>query len=89
MAMNRYGQPVGEPMPDWQPARRPGGATFGGRFCSLAPLEPQRDYAALFEAFNWRRTAATGPICPSNGPIRRRRCCSIWRRCRPTRRWLI
>ena len=51
MAMNRYGQPVGEPMPDWQPARRPGGATLGGRFCSLAPLEPQRDYAALFEAF--------------------------------------
>ena len=49
--MNRYGQPVGEPMPDWQPARRPGGATLGGRFCSLAPLEPQRDYAALFEAF--------------------------------------
>ncbi len=51
MAMNRYGQPIGEPMPDWQPARRPGGATLGGRFCSLAPLEPQRDYAALFEAF--------------------------------------
>ncbi|PYA78421.1 GNAT family N-acetyltransferase, partial [Serratia marcescens] len=24
--MNRYGQPVGELMPDWQPARRPGGA---------------------------------------------------------------
>lgn len=51
MAMNRYGQPIGEPMPDWQPARRPGGATLGGRFCSLAPLEPQRDYAALYDAF--------------------------------------
>ncbi|MGP1188851.1 GNAT family N-acetyltransferase, partial [Serratia sp. CY54781] len=33
------------------PPPPPPPATLGGRFCSLAPLEPQRDYAALFEAF--------------------------------------
>lgn len=89
MAMNRYGQPIGEPMPDWQPARRPGGATLGGRFCSLAPLEPQRDYAALYDAFQLAPDGRDWPICLSNGPIRRRRCCSISRRCRPTRGWSI
>ncbi|CAI0722559.1 GNAT family protein [Serratia ficaria] len=52
MRTNQHGQPVGEPLADWRPARRPQGVTtLGGRFCRLAPLDPQRDSAALFAAF--------------------------------------
>ncbi|CAI1561503.1 GNAT family N-acetyltransferase [Serratia entomophila] len=51
MTFNQFGQPVGEPLPDWQPARRPGSVTLNGRFCRLEPLDPQRHHAALFAAF--------------------------------------
>ncbi len=67
----------------------PGGATLGGRFCRWRRSSRSGITPRCSRRFNWRRTAATGPICLSNGPIRRRRCCNIWRRCRPTRRWSI
>ena len=51
MVINQFGQPVGEPLADWQAAKRPGGETLDGRFCHLESLEPQRDHAALFRAF--------------------------------------
>ncbi|CAI0892149.1 Acetyltransferase (GNAT) family [Serratia quinivorans] len=51
MVINQFGQPVGEPLADWQAVKRPGGETLDGRFCRLERLEPQRDHAALFSAF--------------------------------------
>lgn len=51
MVINQFGQPIGEPLSDWQAAKRPAGETLNGRFCCLKQLEPQRDYAALFSAF--------------------------------------
>jgi len=51
MVINQFGQPVGEPLSDWRAAKRPAGETLNGRFCCLKQLDPQRDYAALFSAF--------------------------------------
>lgn len=47
---NALGQPVGEPVPDWNlpplPAREP----MHGRFCRLEPLNPDRHAKELFES---------------------------------------
>lgn len=51
MIINQYGQTVGDPLPEWQPAKRPGDEILNGRLCRLEPLNPQRDYVELFEAF--------------------------------------
>ncbi len=51
MVINQFGQPVGEPLADWHAAKRPCGETLNGNFCHLESLEPQRDHAALFRAF--------------------------------------
>lgn len=46
---NQYGQPVGEPLPDWQPRSRPQRVTLSGRYCLLEPLT-QAHAPALFAA---------------------------------------
>ncbi|VXC76616.1 GNAT family N-acetyltransferase [Enterobacterales bacterium 8AC] len=51
MAFNQYGQPVGEALPEWQPRPRPTGATLNGQFCRLVALDAERDFAALFNAY--------------------------------------
>ncbi|MFC0227178.1 GNAT family N-acetyltransferase [Serratia aquatilis] len=51
MVINQYGQPVGEPLPHWSPRARPDGATLNGRFCRLQALDAERDFSALFDAF--------------------------------------
>ncbi|MGL6020936.1 MAG: GNAT family N-acetyltransferase [Gibbsiella quercinecans] len=51
MAINQYGQPVGEPLVGWQGAQRPVGKTLAGQSCRLEPLEPERDYEALYQAY--------------------------------------
>ncbi|MHA7847166.1 GNAT family N-acetyltransferase [Serratia sp. D1N4] len=51
MVINQYGQPVGDPLPQWQPRIRPTGATLTGKFCHLVALDAERDFAALFNAY--------------------------------------
>ena len=47
---NSFGQPIGFPLPDWQPRKAPPRASMAGRFCRLEPLDPERHAAALHEA---------------------------------------
>lgn len=51
MVTNQYGQPVGDPLPQWQSRLRPSRATLNGKFCYLAPLDAERDFTALFNAY--------------------------------------
>lgn len=51
MVINQYGQPVGEPLAQWQALARPKDVVLNGKFCRLAPLNAERDFAALFTAF--------------------------------------
>jgi Acetyltransferases, including N-acetylases of ribosomal proteins len=47
---NQFGQPVGEPLPDWQPRQHPQRVTLEGRLCRLEPLALEHA-EALFAAY--------------------------------------
>ena len=47
--LNHYGQPVGEPLPDWQPRPFPQRVTLEGQYCRLEPLRVEHA-PALFAA---------------------------------------
>lgn len=51
MAINQYGQPVGEPLAQWHALPRPQEVTLTGKFCRLTMLDAERDFAALFAAY--------------------------------------
>jgi RimJ/RimL family protein N-acetyltransferase len=48
--MNTLGQPIGPPLPHWQPRPRPPRTAMAGRFCRVEPLDPARHAADLFTA---------------------------------------
>ena len=47
---NHLNQPIGFPVPDWRPPRRPARETMEGRFCRLEPLDPARHADSLHAA---------------------------------------
>src|SRR3546814_1580836 len=49
--LNELGQPVGEPLPDWQPRQAPPRTAMEGRFCRVEPLDPARHAEDLFAAY--------------------------------------
>jgi RimJ/RimL family protein N-acetyltransferase len=49
--INEYGQPIGEPMPHWQPARLPGNQPMTGRYCLLERVDVERHADDLYEAY--------------------------------------
>ncbi|WP_374445959.1 GNAT family N-acetyltransferase [Stella sp.] len=56
--LNAHGQPVGAPVPDWQPRPRPPRTPMVGRFCRVEPLDIARHAAELHEANGDDRTGA-------------------------------
>ena len=50
MQTNRYGQPIGDPVPGWQPRPRPDAVTLAGSYCRLERLDPNRHPGELFDA---------------------------------------
>lgn len=48
---NEYGQPIGDPVPEWTTRPRPGDITLTGRTCKLEPLDPVKHTNDLFEAY--------------------------------------
>jgi len=48
---NAYGQPVGFPLPDWQPRAWPSYETFTGDYCRLEPLSAERHGRELYAAY--------------------------------------
>lgn len=49
--INRWGQTVNHPVPDWQGARVLSRKVLEGRFCRLEPLDAQKHALDLFEAY--------------------------------------
>jgi RimJ/RimL family protein N-acetyltransferase len=50
MQTNAYGQPIGDPIPDWQPRSRLDVQTLTGSYCRLERLDPARHADDLFTA---------------------------------------
>ncbi len=48
--INRLGQPVGMPAPNWTPPALPPREMMVGRYCRLEPLDADRHAVSLFEA---------------------------------------
>jgi RimJ/RimL family protein N-acetyltransferase len=48
--LNELGQPVGIPLPGWQPPPFPAPLPLEGRYCLLEPLDPRRHAAGLYAA---------------------------------------
>ena len=48
--MNRFGQPIGTPLPGWTPPPVPPRTALVGRWCRLEPLDPARHGDALASA---------------------------------------
>jgi len=49
--INAFGQPIGEPVPDWHGCATPTREVMRGRFCTLEPLDAQRHADDLFAAY--------------------------------------
>jgi len=57
---NRFGQPIGAPLPEWSARPLPPRSAMVGRFCRVEPLDPERHAQDLFavnredvEGRNW------------------------------------
>lgn len=50
--VNAHGQPVGAPVPGWQPRPRPERTPMEGRTCRVVPLHPAAHTADLWQAFS-------------------------------------
>ncbi len=48
--LNRFNQPIGFAVPDWQPPPLPSREPMSGRFCRVEALEPERHARSLFDA---------------------------------------
>ncbi len=49
---NHLGQPIGEPVPDWQPRPLPPRTPMIGRYCRVEPLDPARHGDDLWETIS-------------------------------------
>ncbi|MDF7647118.1 GNAT family protein [Erwiniaceae bacterium L1_54_3] len=49
--INEYGQPIGAPLPEWQPRQWPCYEVFTGQYCRLEPLSAERHGRELYTAY--------------------------------------
>ena len=66
MRTNDLGQPIGDPVPGFEGARRPDLATLEGRFCRLEKLDPQQHSQGLFEALSADEAGALWTYLPES-----------------------
>lgn len=74
---NEYGQPIGEPVPDWQGAKRPEKMTLNGTFCRLVPLQVDKHADDLFTAFAQQTDNAAWTYLPY-GPFDDKASYQVW-----------
>ena len=62
--LNELTQPVGLPLPNWQPPQPPTRESMSGHLCHLEPLDPAKHAADLFEAFSLDRDGRNWTYLP-------------------------
>jgi len=50
--LNKFGQPVGDELPTWQPRPRPAHSQLNGQYCRLEPLNVDKHSEQLFNAWH-------------------------------------
>ncbi|WP_323960433.1 GNAT family N-acetyltransferase [Arthrobacter sp. JZ12] len=50
--LNEYGQPIGQPLPEWTSRPAPERTIFEGEFCRLEPLDADSHAADLYSAYS-------------------------------------
>jgi RimJ/RimL family protein N-acetyltransferase len=67
--LSAYGQPIGPPVEGWVERDRPKRIALTGRYCRVAPINVERDAAALFAAYmqapdgrDWTYLAQERPV---------------------------
>ena len=61
---NELNQPIGFPVPDWQPCPHPRGSIMQGSRCRLEPIDADRHASDLFAAFSEDRDARNWTYLP-------------------------
>ena len=64
MPTNTLGQPVGEPIQDWQPVLPPPRSPMEGRFCRLEPIDADHHGHDLFQALHGDETNGNWTYLP-------------------------
>lgn len=77
--LDPLGQPIGEPLPDWQGAEPPPRRPLDGRLCRIEPLDPDRHAGDLFTAFAEDRDGRIWTYLPY-GPFATREAFETWLR---------
>ena len=67
-ATNRFGQPIGAPIPGWTPRPTPPATAMAGRFCTVEKLDPARHGAALATAMAADTDGRTWTYLPIEPP---------------------
>ena len=74
---NDLGQPLGQPVPDWQPRQAPPRETIEGRLCRVEPLDPARHADDLFAAYSADHEGRNWTYMPY-GPFASRKAFGEW-----------
>jgi len=61
---NDLGQPLGAPVPDWQPRQAPPRTPMEGRLCRVEPVDPSRHADDLFAAYSEDREGRNWTYLP-------------------------
>jgi RimJ/RimL family protein N-acetyltransferase len=69
--VNEYGQPIGEPLPEWTTRLAPARLTIEGSFCRVEPLDADRHTDDLYAAYNLATDGSDWTYVPA-GPFGRR-----------------
>jgi RimJ/RimL family protein N-acetyltransferase len=65
---NKFGQPVGEALPDWQPVSHPPRTPMEGRYCRTEAFDVDRHGSDLYEAYAANEDGSMWTYMPS-GPF--------------------
>jgi RimJ/RimL family protein N-acetyltransferase len=69
--VNEYGQPIGEPLPDWTACAAPARVTIEGSFCRVEPLDADRHTDDLYASYNLATDGSDWTYLPA-GPFGQR-----------------
>jgi RimJ/RimL family protein N-acetyltransferase len=75
--INSLGQPIGHPVPNWQPPPFPNPAAIDGRYARVEPLDPARHARSLYAAYAEDRNGAMWTYLPY-GPFESEKQYTAW-----------